>query len=183
MILIGLLVEPLKSITAFGIFFSDSLISWEPKKQNTVSRPSSEAKYRFLASLTCELQWIHYLLQDPHSLHSSLALIFCDNQSAIHIAENSVFHERTNTLTSMPRSSTKITRWIDPFDAYLLFQSTCNIFTKALPPARLQSFLSKLNLLNLYGLAYEAYQKTPQINHPQLQQQLCLHNDLSLLTH
>ena len=53
-----------KSTTGFLIYFGSSLISWQSKKQSTVSRSSSEAEYRALASTTCELQWLTYLLQD-----------------------------------------------------------------------------------------------------------------------
>ncbi|XP_019429295.1 PREDICTED: uncharacterized protein LOC109336916 [Lupinus angustifolius] len=47
-----------KSITSFCVFLGSSLISWKSKKQNTVSRLSSEAEYRALGSLICELQWL-----------------------------------------------------------------------------------------------------------------------------
>ncbi|MCI35312.1 copia protein, partial [Trifolium medium] len=65
-----------------------SLISWGTKKQITVARSSSEAEYRALAAATCELQWLVYLLQDLHVTCSKLPVIYCDNQSALHIAAN-----------------------------------------------------------------------------------------------
>lgn len=39
--------------------------------------------------------WLMYLLANLKVDHSRLALLFCDSQSALHIAENPVFHERT----------------------------------------------------------------------------------------
>ncbi|XP_031259114.1 uncharacterized protein LOC116117191 [Pistacia vera] len=51
-----------KSITGSCVFLGSSLISWRAKKQSIVSRSSFEAEYRALASTTCEIQWIHYLL-------------------------------------------------------------------------------------------------------------------------
>nr|GMC80046.1 uncharacterized protein LOC109159653 [Ipomoea batatas] len=43
-----------------------SLVSWRSKKQATVSKSSSEAEYRALATTTSELQWINSLLLDLH---------------------------------------------------------------------------------------------------------------------
>ena len=46
------------------IFLGDSLISWKTKKQNIVSRSSSETEYRALATICCEVQWLTFLLKD-----------------------------------------------------------------------------------------------------------------------
>ena len=48
-----------------------------------------------MASATCELQWLLYLLRDLHVQCVKLPVLYCDNQSAMHIAANPVFHERT----------------------------------------------------------------------------------------
>ncbi|XP_040873427.1 uncharacterized mitochondrial protein AtMg00810-like [Glycine max] len=53
-----------RSTTGFLVYFGSSLVSWQSKKQSTVSRSSSEVEYRALASTTCELQWLTYILQD-----------------------------------------------------------------------------------------------------------------------
>nr|KYP75712.1 hypothetical protein KK1_019909 [Cajanus cajan] len=57
-------IDSHRSITGFPIYLGRSLISWRSKKQSTVSRSSSKAEYRALASTTRELQWFSYLLQD-----------------------------------------------------------------------------------------------------------------------
>ena len=87
-----------KSTTGFLVYFGSSLVSWQSKKQSTVSRSSSEAEYRALASTTCELQWLTYLLQDFRITFIEPATLYCDNQSAIQIATNPVFHERTKHI-------------------------------------------------------------------------------------
>jgi len=85
-------------VTGFCVFLGSSLISWKSKKQNTVSRSSSEAEYRALATTTCELQWIHYLFQDLYIQPSATTVLYCDNQAARHIANNPSFHERTKHI-------------------------------------------------------------------------------------
>jgi hypothetical protein len=84
----------LKSVTGFCIFLGDSLISWKSKKQSIVSQSSTEAKYRVMASTTEEIIWLRWLLADMGVFFSHPTHMYCDNQSSIQIAHNSVFHER-----------------------------------------------------------------------------------------
>ncbi|XP_072076471.1 secreted RxLR effector protein 161-like [Arachis hypogaea] len=84
-----------KSITSYYFFLDQTLISWKSKKQTTVSRSSSEAEYRALANGTCKLVWLLKLLKEFKISPPVPVDIFCDNKSAIYIASNSVFHERT----------------------------------------------------------------------------------------
>lgn len=89
-------IDTRKSTTTFCTFLGNSLISWRTKKQTTVSRSSTEAEYRALASIVCELQWLTYLLQHINLPFISLAFLYCDSNSATHIAQNPIFHERTH---------------------------------------------------------------------------------------
>ncbi|XP_014522704.1 uncharacterized protein LOC106779159 [Vigna radiata var. radiata] len=87
-----------RSTTGFCIFLGSSLISWKSKKQSTVSISSTEAEYRALATIVCEIQWIHYLLQDLQAQEAGTPVLYCDNKSARHIAHNQSFHERTKHI-------------------------------------------------------------------------------------
>ena len=55
-----------------------------------VSRSSAEAKYRSMASTTCEVTWILFLLRDLQVKHEKSVLLYYDNQAALHIAANPV---------------------------------------------------------------------------------------------
>ncbi|XP_073280660.1 secreted RxLR effector protein 161-like [Primulina huaijiensis] len=87
-----------KSTTGFCIFLGDSLIFWKSKKQVVISKSSTEAEYRAMASTTYEIVWLRWLLADFGILLRHPTPLYCDNQSAIQIARNSVFHERTKHI-------------------------------------------------------------------------------------
>ena len=48
--------------------------------------------------ITCELVWIRDLLSELHLLPSTPLRLYYDNTSAIHIAENSIFHQYTKHI-------------------------------------------------------------------------------------
>ncbi|KAL3565808.1 hypothetical protein D5086_033854 [Populus alba] len=91
-------IDTRRSVTGFLVFLGDSLISWKSKKQPIVSRSSAEAEYRALATTSCELQWLIYLLNDFHIPHSKPALLYTDNKPASEIASNPVHHECTKHI-------------------------------------------------------------------------------------
>ncbi|GJW85915.1 uncharacterized mitochondrial protein-like protein [Tanacetum coccineum] len=84
-----------KSVTGFCVFLGGSLVSWKSKKQTTVAKSSAEAEYRAMAAVTCEIMWLHNLLQELNVRPAIPINIFCDNNSAIQIAANPVFHDKT----------------------------------------------------------------------------------------
>ena len=90
-----------KSLTRYCVFLEDSLISWRSKKQSMVARSSVEglvAEYRSMATTTCEVTWLLFLLRDLHVQHDKLVLLYCDNQAALHIDANPLFHERSKHI-------------------------------------------------------------------------------------
>ncbi|KAM1014395.1 hypothetical protein ACFX2C_044386 [Malus domestica] len=51
-----------RSTIGFVVFLGSNPVSWSSKKQQTVSRSSTEAEYRALSTTTAELDWIKQLL-------------------------------------------------------------------------------------------------------------------------
>ena len=87
-----------KSVSGYVIFLGDSIISWKSKKQHTVSLSSAEAEYRSLRRLTTEIAWLSRLLTDLDVSNITPIPVKCDNQAAIYIAKNPVYHERTKHI-------------------------------------------------------------------------------------
>nr|GEV17897.1 ribonuclease H-like domain-containing protein [Tanacetum cinerariifolium] len=84
-----------KSVSGFLVMFSNCPVSWKSKKQPTISRSSAEAEYRCLVATTCEVIWMCNVLSDFKITGLFPVEIFCDSSSAIQIAGNPVFHEKT----------------------------------------------------------------------------------------
>jgi len=87
-----------RSTTGYCFLLGTSLISWRNKKQPIVARSSTEAKYRTLVDTTFELLWLRWLLFDMGISPAGYSPTHCNNRSAIQIAHNDVFHERTKHI-------------------------------------------------------------------------------------
>ncbi|KAF6208713.1 hypothetical protein GE061_017171 [Apolygus lucorum] len=90
----GANLDDRRSYTGYAFKFADSCISWESRKQRTVALSSTEAEYMALTEATKEaIYWRQFLKEIsndelPITLH-------CDNQGAMLLAKNPVFHAWT----------------------------------------------------------------------------------------
>ncbi|XP_019256318.1 PREDICTED: uncharacterized protein LOC109234708, partial [Nicotiana attenuata] len=87
-----------RSTSGYCVLVGGNLVYWKSMKQNVVARSSVEAEYRAMAMATCELIWIKQLLKELKFGEISHMGLVCDNQAALHIASNPVFHEKTKHI-------------------------------------------------------------------------------------
>ena len=136
------------------MFVGGNLVSWRSKKQNVVSKSSSEAEYRAMAQTTCEIVWMRNLLGEIGFPQSNPTMMWCDNQAAIYIANNPMFHERTKHIevdchfTREKLEDGKITTPHVRTESQL-----ADVFTKALPGSQVKFICNKLGMMNIYAPA------------------------------
>jgi len=115
-----------------------------------VSR-SSEAEYRALETTCCEVQWLSYLIEDLYLVTSNNASLFCDSQSARHIAHNNSFHERTKLIDiDCHVVREKLKQGLFQLLPISSENQPADLLTKALDKERFHKLLSKLDVCNIH---------------------------------
>ena len=107
-----------------------------------------------MAKATCELIWMKQLLQELKFTKIQQMKLICDNQAALHIASNPVFHERTkhieidcHFIRGKILSGEIATSYVKSND------QLADIFTKSLDGPRVNYICNKLETYNLYAPA------------------------------
>ncbi|XP_020972460.1 uncharacterized protein LOC107623970 [Arachis ipaensis] len=140
-----------RSVSGYCFFLGSSLICWRSKEQSVVARSSVEAEYRALALATCEGVWLRFILSDFHLLPPGPFTLFCDNQSALHIAANPVFQEcRKHIEIDCYTVRDKLQDGSLKLLPVLSSQQVADVLTKALPPIAFSSFHSKFGMVDFH---------------------------------
>jgi hypothetical protein len=84
-----------KSTTGVFFFLGNNLITWQSQKQRVVALSSCEAEYIAAATGACQATWLARLLAELKGEKASATTLKIDNQSAIALSKNPVFHDRS----------------------------------------------------------------------------------------
>jgi hypothetical protein len=139
-----------KSTTGWCMFLGNAAISWKCKKQDSVSKSSTEAEYRAMSAACSEIVWLRGLLTELGFSQGQPTSLHADNTSAIQIAANPVYHERTKHIEVDCHSIREAyDRRIINLPHVSTSDQTADIFTKSLTRQRHNFLVSKLMLVNL----------------------------------
>ncbi|KAI7946252.1 hypothetical protein MJO29_010779 [Puccinia striiformis f. sp. tritici] len=87
-----------RSYSGYVTLLGGNLLSWRSKKQQTVSTSTTEAEYRALFEGVQESVWLKYLFNSLDIKFTNKFEIFVDNQSAIALATNPIFQQRSKHI-------------------------------------------------------------------------------------
>ncbi|XP_022860268.1 uncharacterized protein LOC111380842 [Olea europaea var. sylvestris] len=85
-------------ITRWCMFLGSALVSWLSKKQDRISKSSTESEYHAMSSACSEIVWLQSLLSELGCPWLMPTPIYADNTSVIQITANPVFNERTKHI-------------------------------------------------------------------------------------
>src|SRR6266851_3612268 len=91
-------INDCKSTSGYMFKLAGAAVSWSSKKQTTVTLSSTEVEYISGAHATKEAVWLRQLLSKLGLDTLSPTVLHIDNQSAIAIAKNPKFHNRTKHI-------------------------------------------------------------------------------------
>ncbi|GJS62986.1 retrotransposon protein, putative, ty1-copia subclass, partial [Tanacetum coccineum] len=86
-----------RSITGYAFLVQGCVVSWKATLQHVVALSTTEAEYMALTEAVKEAIWLRGLLREL-GVELNKVAVNCDNQGAIHLSRNHVFHERTKHI-------------------------------------------------------------------------------------
>ena len=137
-----------KSISGFAFLLGGGAISWSSKKQTSVALSSTEAEYMAASHAARHAIWLKRLFEDIGILNLNSITLFIDNQSALSLSGDVMFHQRTkhidvqyHFLRNAVLDGTLSTFYCPTADM------VADIMTKALPKPQHQKLTEDLGVL------------------------------------
>ena len=90
-------VDSRKSTSGYLITFAEGAVAWLSRFQKCVALSTTEAEFIAITEACKEILWLKKFLQEL-GLKQERYVLYCDNQSAIHLSKNSSFHSRSKHI-------------------------------------------------------------------------------------
>ncbi|RVW50135.1 Retrovirus-related Pol polyprotein from transposon RE1 [Vitis vinifera] len=140
-------IDDMRSTTGFCFNFGSGIFSWSSKKQDVIAQSTAEAEYVAANATVNQAIWIRKILADLHMKQNEPTQIHVDNQAAIAISNDSVFHGKTKHFKIKLYHLREEQK---DGEVKLLYCKTedqiADVLTKALPKARFETLRGKIGL-------------------------------------
>ena len=137
-----------KSVSGYVFTLNGGAICWSSKKQTVVARSSTESEYVALGQASTEAMWIRQLMKEI-GFKIMTTQIYCDNNGAIKLTENPVYHARTKHIDVQHHY---IRELVETKEIAVNFVSTnemiADVFTKGLSRSKHQKCINGFGFNN-----------------------------------
>ncbi|KAJ8630112.1 hypothetical protein MRB53_023435 [Persea americana] len=87
-----------RSTSGYVFMLGTGAVSWSSKKQPIVTLSATEAKFIAATACACQAIWLGSILEELQFKQDEATIVFCDNNSAIKLANNPVLHGRSRLI-------------------------------------------------------------------------------------
>ncbi|KAJ3474091.1 hypothetical protein NLI96_g12656 [Meripilus lineatus] len=136
-----------RSITGFVYLLADGAICWSSKKQHSTALSSTEVEYMAACNATKEALWLQSFLQELGYAQDPATTILIDNQSAMALAKNPAFHDRSKHIAIRYHFiCEKVEDGIIQLEYVPTNDQVADIFTKGLSCEKHVCFIGRMGL-------------------------------------
>ena len=143
-------IDSSKSTTGCLFFLGNNLVSWQSIKQRVVALSSCEAEYVAMTTAATQALWLSRLLAELLGKKVEVVELRVDNKSAIALAKNPVFHDRSKHIRIKQHF---IRDCVEEGSIKTEFVATndqlADILTKALGKAKFEDMRSKIGIMKI----------------------------------
>jgi hypothetical protein len=140
-------IDTSKSTTGVAYFHGNSLISWQSQKQKVVALSTCEAEYMAASTAACQGIWLSWLLGDLRNTAVKGVELKVDNQSALALMKNLVFHDRSKHIHTRFHFIRQSVEDDDIQPRYVCSEEQlADLLTKALQRARFEELREKIGM-------------------------------------
>jgi len=87
--------DDMRSTSGHCFSLGSGIFSWSSKKQEIVAQSTAEAEFIAATGAVNQVLWLRKIMYDLHLEQKESTIILVDNQAAIAISNNLVFHKKT----------------------------------------------------------------------------------------
>lgn len=143
-----------RSTTGYVFMVGGNTVSWKSGLQQVVALSTTEAEYISLVEAIKEGLWLRGLTEELGYDQSEVS-IGCDSQSAICLAKNNVFHDRTKHVAVSKHVALKMSFARDMIEAGEVevqkvhtSNNLADMLTKVIPSMKFEQALAELGVVS-----------------------------------
>jgi hypothetical protein len=145
-------IDTRRSTTGVLFFLDNNVITWQSQKQKVVALSSCEAEYMAATTAACQGIWLARLIAELRGDEVGATKLNIDNQSAIALSKNPVFHDRSKHIDVRYHF---IRECVDDnrvkIDSVGTAEQLADILTKALARERFCELRSRIGVFSVHS--------------------------------